>query len=287
MTHQDYKEMLPLYSLEVVEEAEGRALEQHLATCADCRGEVGQWRDTTSMLAYAASPASPAPELRSRIIEALRSSKRKPVARAASGSGGVVRERSTPGMKSAARDSKAVEFAPRSWKSEHKLLAIAASLALVALIASLFVIWSRNRSLQAEVTRLSSGLDQAQGKLSRLEQDSELINAPTLTVATLKGTSMARKAQGKLMYDQKTGRAIFTASNLPPAPAGMAYQLWYLAGKHPTPGAVFNIDASGNASMRDQLPPEARTVTAFAVTLEPAKGASAPTGKMYLVTPPS
>ena len=173
----------------------------------------------------------------------------------------------------------------RSWNLQQKIFAIAASLAFVALLASLFVVWSRNQSLQAEVVRLSRGLDEAQDKLARLEQDSEILNAPTLAIATLKGTAMAQKAQGKLMYDQKTGRAIFTASNMPPAPAGKAYQLWYLTGNRALRGGVFSIDASGRATMRDQLPPEAREATAFAVTLEPETGVDAPTGEKYLLTP--
>jgi anti-sigma-K factor RskA len=74
---------------------------------------------------------------------------------------------------------------------------------------------------------------------------------------------------------------------MPPPPAGKAYQLWYLSGNRAMPGAVFNIDASGRAMMHDQLPPEARDATAFAVTLEPASGVNAPTGEKYLLSPAS
>lgn len=274
MSHEDYKELLPLYTLDILEEAEARALKEHLAICAECRSEVDGWRETTSALAYAAAPAEPSPELRSRILASVRSLS------APSASRGAAAEPVT-------RESNVVQMPVRSWTFPQKVLAIAASLAFVALLASLFVVWSRNQALEAEVTRLSQGLDQAQEKLARLEQDSEILNAPTLAMATLKGTPMAQQAQGKLMYDQKTGRAIFTASNMPQAPKGMAYQLWYIAGNRPMPGAVFNIDASGRATMRDQLPPEARNATAFAVTLEPEKGVDAPTGEMYLLTPAS
>jgi len=277
MNHSDIKEILPLYSLGAIEPAEVRALDEHLKTCAECRAEVDQWRDTTSALAYAAEAAEPSPEVRTRILEGVRSAKGQAATKQTEHSQG--RNSEPP--------SNVVRMPVRTWSVAQKSLAIAASLAFLALLASLYVVWNRNRTLQNEVARLSRGLDETQDKLARLEQDSEILNAPTLTVATLKGTPMAQKARGKLMYDQKTGRAIFTAADMPPPPAGMAYQLWYIAGTHVMPGAVFSTDAAGRAMMRDQLPPEARDATVFAVTLEPASGVNTPTGEKYLLSPAS
>jgi anti-sigma-K factor RskA len=278
MSHEEYKEMLPLYCLGTVEEAEVRVLKEHLTICAECRAEVDQWTDTTSALAYAAAPAEPSPEVRARILENVRSMK----AQAGITKPGPTDER--PKLKSEPATN-VVQLPVRSWSSQQKVLALAASLAFVALIASLYVVWSRNQALQANVARLSRELDEKQRRLASLEQDREILTSPTAAVAMLKGTPMAEKAQGKLMYDQKTGRAIFMASDLPPAPAGKAYQLWYIAGTHVMPGSVFNIDASGRAMMHDQLPPEARDATVFAVTLEPANGVNAPTGEKYLLSP--
>jgi anti-sigma-K factor RskA len=282
MSHEHYKEMLPLYSLGTLEEAEERALTEHLTTCVECRAELDEWCDTASALAHAAGPAEPSPELRSRILEDVRSLNAQPATVGVRSS--RTRETQNPSAESASADSNVMHMPVRSSNFRQQVLAVAASLAFVALLASLFVVWSRNQALQVEVARLSRGLDEAQDKLARLEQDSEILNAPTLAVATLKGTAMAQKAQGKLMYDQKTGRAIFTASNMPPAPAGKAYQLWYITGNRAMRGAVFSVDASGRATMRDQLPAEARDATAFAVTLEPAPGVDAPTGEKYLVS---
>jgi anti-sigma-K factor RskA len=282
MNHEDYKEMLPLYSLGTVEEAEAREIEDHLKTCAECRAGVDDWRDTTSVLAYAAAPAEPSPELRSRILENVRSSN----SQAATRKSGALKYETNKKLEVRSETAANVTRMPvRSWSVAQKTLAIAASLVFVALLASLYVVWSRNRALQTEVAILSRGLNETHDKLARLEQDIELLNAPTLAVATLKGTPMAQRAQGKLMYDQKTGRAIFMASDMPPAPPGKAYQLWYIAGTHVMPGVVFHTDAAGRATMRDQLPPEALNASVFAVTLEPASGVKAPTGEKYLLGP--
>jgi len=282
MNHEDYKEMLPLYGLGTVEDAEARAIEEHLTTCAECRAEVDDWRDTTSALAYAAMPAEPSPELRSRIIERVRSLN----AQSAGTEAGVHSHQTDHRSKSKSEPaSNLVRLPERRWSFRQKLFAIAASFAFLALGASLFGVWTSNQRLQGEVGLLSRALDQSQRKLATLEQDREILSSPTVAVAMLKGTPMAQKAQGKLMYDQKTGRAIFMASDMPPAPAGMAYQLWYIAGTHVMRGAVFNTDAAGRVMMHDQLSPEARDATVFAVTLEPASGVDSPTGEKYLLSP--
>lgn len=282
MNHEDYKEMLPLYSLGSVEHAEAMALIEHLPTCAECRAELDHWRDTTSTLAYAAGPAEPSPEVRSHILESVRSLNAQPVGTEAGIHGhqtdNIPKSKFEP-------SSNLVRLPERGWSFRQKILAIAASLAFLALGASLFSVWTRTQRLQAEVALLSHVLEESQRKLAGLEQDREILSSPTVAVAMLKGTPMAQKAQGKLMYDQRTGRAIFMASDMPPAPAGMAYQLWYIAGTHVMPGAVFSADASGRAMMHDQLAPEARDATVFAVTLEPASGVTSPTGQKYLLSP--
>jgi len=103
-------------------------------------------------------------------------------------------------------------------------------------------------------------------------------------VTALAGTDLATRAHGKFVYDRDTGRAMLMAYDLPPAPAGKAYQLWFIAeGKPPMPGRVFNTGAAGRAEMHEQLPVEARAASVFAVTLEPAGGVAAPTGGKYLL----
>ncbi|HYP54477.1 MAG TPA: anti-sigma factor, partial [Pyrinomonadaceae bacterium] len=102
--------------------------------------------------------------------------------------------------------------------------------------------------------------------------------------ATLAGSKLAPGAHGRVTFDPRTGRALLVASDLPPAPAGKAYQLWFIKGAAPpVPGRVFQTDASGRGSLRDQAPPRGLDADTFAVTLEPEQGVTAPTGQIYLV----
>ena len=170
--------------------------------------------------------------------------------------------------------------------------AIAASLAFIALVVSLLVLWNRYSTMQQEMAQLSARLNQAQGELARereqLAHEREaiaLITQPDTRMATLAGTEIASSAHAKFVFDRNTGRAMLMADNLPAAPAGKAYQLWFIAeGKSPMPGQVFTPDASGHAEMRDEVPAEARNATIFAITLEPSEGMPAPTGPKYLLS---
>jgi hypothetical protein len=173
---------------------------------------------------------------------------------------------------------------------------LAASLVFVALIIALILLWNRYGTMRREVARLSGQLKQTQGELTREretvtrnQEALKLLTAPDARMATLAGTEIATNAHAKFVFDRQTGRAMLMADNLPPAPAGKAYQLWFIAnGKPPMPGRVFTPDASGRAEMHDEVPAEARNTNAiFAVTLEPSNGTTAPTGEKYLLSAPS
>ena len=99
----------------------------------------------------------------------------------------------------------------------------------------------------------------------------------------LTGTAAAQKARGTFVFDQQTGSAMLMTDALPAAPAGMAYELWFIPKGHlPMAGKVFSVDASGRATVSDLMPPEAREKAVIAITLEPKHGSAQPTGAIYL-----
>jgi anti-sigma-K factor RskA len=289
-THEDYKEMIAAHALGALETAEARELNAHLATCAECRAELASWQDTAASLAYAVPSIEPSAELRSRLLTSVRAEGSKSLSRTALKDNERVERRV---VEPSQDKSNVVPFEKPARRARGKVWmmgAMAASLAFIALAVSLVLLWNRYNTMQQEMARLTDQLGQAQGELARERQTlarereaKELISAPEAQIMTLAGTEMATRARAKFVYDRKTGRAMLMADDLPPAPAGKAYQLWFIAeGKPPMPGHVFNTDSAGHAEMSDQLPEEARGATVFAVTLEPSGGVSAPTGAMYL-----
>jgi hypothetical protein len=287
--HADYQDILALAALDSVDDADDlRSLDAHLAACAVCRAELRELRDTAAALAFDAPAVRPSPELRSRLLASL---KRTPQERSG------VREADERDTRDATRRSNVVSFEEARRDSRRVIFsrpafalgAIAAALVVCALAAATVVLWQRNTVMKSQLASLSTALNetrgemgQMRGELARAREERELLSAPDARTADLSGTRMAEGARARLTYDERTGEALLTATNLPPAPAGKAYQLWFIAGGKPMPGSVFNVDAQGRAEMHDQIPPEGRRAQLFAVTLEPAGGTSAPTGEMYL-----
>ena len=283
--------MIAAHALDALDVAEARELEAHLSECAACRAESDSWQETAAALAYAAPSAAPSAGLRSRILESVRAGDGAKAAPSAVIKEDVKVKGSAP--ESPKKTSNVIAFekpARRTWSAASKVGALAASLAFIALAASLILLWNRNNEMRQELAQLTDRLSQSQEELARdravlarEREAKELIAAPEARIMTLAGTEMATRARAKFVYDRDTGRAMLMADDLPPAPTGKAYQLWFIAeGKPPMPGQVFNTNASGHAEMSDQLPTEARGATTFAVTLEPSTGVPAPTGPMYL-----
>lgn len=243
MAHEDYKAMIPAHALSALDAEEARAMNQHLSECAECRDELADWESTASALALNAEPVEPSPQVRDRIMGAIRTD---------------------------VASEKVVEFPARRsvWTSFGSLGAIAAVVLFAALIVSVVVLWQQNRAMRDQIARSDAFV--------------KLLTAPGTRMAELAGTVQASGATAKIAYD-KTGHAMLMAKGLPPAPQGKEYQLWYIVGtKPPMPGKSFATDATGQGTLTDQMPNEAMDSAVFAITLEPTGGLPAPTGEIYL-----
>jgi len=281
MVHQDYKELLAAKALTALDAEDARALETHLESCVDCRAELVEWEQTAAFLAMDADPVEPSPELRQRILTS--------VSRAARD--GEFAQTGTDSFATPSRQTTESRVLPferpgarvSSWGSMQTIGAIAAGLALIALLASLVVLWQQNRESQSELARVSTQLLEANAQLSRQREAVALITSPGSRMAKLAGTKDAPGAHATLAYDQN-GHAMLMAKGLPAVPKGMAYQLWFIKDNKKMPGKVFTPDTAGNGMLQDEIPSVAREAGVFAITLEPESGVKAPTGSIYLVS---
>jgi anti-sigma-K factor RskA len=264
MAHDDYKAMLPALALTALDKQDERALKEHLAACEECAPEMDQWLATAAALAYESQPLEPSSELRERIVEAVR------------------REAIVPSV------ARVIPLRPRTarqMKGFRGFAAIAAALIFVALVAGLIILWRENRAARSEIARLGAQINNSQDQLHQQREILALLTRVGTRMAELAGTKDAPTAHAVLAFDNQSGNAVLVAQGLPPAPAGKAYQLWFIAGGKPLPGSVFKTDAAGNAVLHDQVPAGALDSAVFAVTLEPQGGVSSPTGAMYLLSP--
>jgi hypothetical protein len=294
--HDEYRDIIALAALDAAEGAELRDMEAHLAACAECRAELRELRGAASALALAAPPVAPSPELRTRLLASLKATPQETARVESTGSDAGRASNRAPNpttnpttnvvsLEDARRDPRRAFVSRRAFN----LTAIAASLLIVSLAVLSAVLWRRNAALNSAVASLSRALEGARGELGETRnelasarREREILISPEMRSAQLAGTKMAESARARLTYDERTGEAMFTAARLPPAPAGKAYQLWYIADGKPMPGSVFTTDAEGRAEMRASIPPEGLRAQVFAVTLEPAGGLPAPSGEVYL-----
>ncbi len=256
MTHEDYKELLAAKALSALDAADVRALTTHLGGCADCQSEMVELVDAAALLAYQAKPLEPSTKVREQILAS------------------VQREGNVLAFERPSRNI---------WSSLGSFGVLAATLAFMALIVGLAVMWQKNRTMQSELTRLQAEMKQTQAQRERERAMGELLTSPDGHMAKLSGTNVAPGAHAMLAYD-KSGHAMLMAKGLPSAPEGMAYQLWYIKDNKKMPGKVFTPDAAGNGMLEDQIPAVARDAAVFAITLEPKSGVQAPTGSIYLLS---
>src|SRR6266852_8921429 len=134
--HQQYQESLALHALDALHAADARSLEEHLASCAECRAALVEWRDATGLLAHASTPAAPSDELRARILGAARAETRVPQTETSA--------RVVP-----------MPIAPRRSNLWPSLLKIAKAIAIVGLLIGMIVFWRRDVRMQRDSARLT------------------------------------------------------------------------------------------------------------------------------------
>lgn len=345
MGHEEYKEMLELAALDALDEDGSGFLQRHLETCAECKVELAELRDTAATLVYLTPPAQAPAELRARVLDAIKvsgMSSSLDLGAADDDDEGEARRGADEPM---TVTTKVVPLLSgrRRWSTSSWVGAVAASIIFAILVVAIIVLWDRNREMQAELARLSKNNEEMQSELTRLSQrnnemrnelasltnpqneaqpqtdlppvrdnapegetpeqraaresnvnEQPIIAAPSITeppltaepdarVVALAGTDQAPQAHARLVYNSRTGVITLSVSGLPTQAAGKAYQLWYMVKGRPIPGAVFSTGPGGRAMMRGPMPAEARSATAFAVTLENQNGSNKPTGAKYLL----
>ena len=154
--------------------------------------------------------------------------------------------------------------------------------ALAAGLGAIVVGLSVSASYEKRLDALAREAAALTGTLAREQQVIALLRDPSTAIVTLAGLEPAPAARARVLWNAPAG-GLLVAAGLPAAPEGKTYQLWAIVGKEPPVSAgVFGVDAKGTGSLRVSALPGVGKVDVFAVTLEPAGGLPAPSGKMYL-----
>jgi anti-sigma-K factor RskA len=153
---------------------------------------------------------------------------------------------------------------------------MAAGIAAIAVGLAVSVAYDRRLAqLQREAATIREELNRQQAIMTLLQD-------PATRFVALGALEPAPGATARMVWHRTAG-GLLVVQGMPPAPLGKAYELWAIPpGGSPIPAGVFTVDAKGAASLRVSPVSAGTEVETFAVTLEPASGAPAPTGAMYL-----
>jgi anti-sigma-K factor RskA len=124
-----------------------------------------------------------------------------------------------------------------------------------------------------------------QERVAELQSAMGVLAAPDLVSIDLSGQAPAPAASARALWSRARGM-VFTASNLPPLPAGRVYQVWVVTAQAPISAGLLTPDPGGAGQTFFSTPPDIPPPAAVAVSIEPVGGVSAPTGQIYLVGKP-
>lgn len=201
----DVHHLAAAYALDAVDEAERRAFEAHYHECDICRADVVDHRETLAQLA-AASPASPSPDVRDRVLaEIARTRQLSPLV-----------------------PDGAIDLAVR--RRRRRTVAggvLAAAAAIVLFVAGAVVV---DRATGPDLgDEIAAVLDDPDARLVTL--------APDDTTGAVGSVRVA--------WSPTTGRAVVLGDDLAPAPDGRAYELWLIDDAGPQPMRLLDPAADG------------------------------------------
>jgi hypothetical protein len=269
MRCEELSERLPLLLVDLLEGDEAARVREHLNDgCPACAAELAAAREVLDLLPMALTPDNPSSSVRSRLIAAVKSEEAPP--------------RPVP--------------APAASRGPNWAYAMAAAAvaALIAVGITFSILTSRHgrqtASLRAAIAESRSELDRQSEEIrslgDRLREAGEsvrMIRAPGLSVIDLIGEGADARPTVRILWDRDRALWHLHASDLPPAPAGRTYQLWFVTPGDRISAALFNTDVNGEASLRVAVPSEVGLIVAAGMTEEPEGGSPQPTSRMRLL----
>lgn len=245
MGHEEFEGIAALDAIGAATAAEAGALRAHVSSCIPCRRARDDYNDAATAIALSLDPVQPPAGLRGRVVAA---------------------------------------YEPRGSRRPW-WLAVAATLFLALWgwrEMSVRAARENDASQRAEIERLRQENALLAQRTDKLSSEMAALSHATETFA-LTGQEVAPAASAKVFLEPGRRRAVVFFHALPVNPSDKSYQLWIITDK-PQSAGVFDITASGDASIAVENLPLSTEIKGLAVTLEPRGGVAQPTNTRFYVT---
>jgi anti-sigma-K factor RskA len=166
-----------------------------------------------------------------------------------------------------------------------------AGLAACALLALLYAMQLLDAQSELERSRdaLVARLEQQQRELRLMEEAFaaqqevvRILSSPHLVTVSLAATP-GSSGSARVLLDPLTGKVAVIGSGLPPPQAGRVYAVWAIRDDGtPEPAGLLAPAGERAFAVRMREVAEPRSVSEFAISIEPDGGASRPTGPVVL-----
>ncbi|MBI3967559.1 MAG: anti-sigma factor, partial [Chloroflexi bacterium] len=217
---------LAAYALGALPEDEHSEVEGHVRNCDECREILRGYEAVVSELAGAFEAPTSSPDLRDRIVSAVRNADGPTTASAApeplSGSTEASADRVSPVTPILGR---------RRWPT-RSALALAAMLAVTIGLGWYAVqLRSLSDNQASEIESLRERLAQQESQLATLTQGRRFVS--------LRGTQGAPAASA--VAAELDRRTVLVVDGLPPVPSGRVYQIWVIVGGVPRSAGILDL----------------------------------------------
>lgn len=250
MTHEDLKDLVPLFALDALPSEDELEVAAHVKSCAECSRLLAEHQETAGMLAFSTPSIQAPPSLRDRILQeasrtrAPQSAPARPVRKAA---------------------------ANRGWRWQWAG-GLAAACVFALVVGGLVV-----RQFGDQGARVS----QQEILLARQQEALSIISSPDSVVLPMSSSEEFPQAYGKAFVSDEDGRAAVIVSGLSDPDDDDVYTLWLIAEGQRRPITDFDVKEGAQTILVDR--PVGSDAT-LAVTREPNAGNESPQGPVVVQT---
>jgi len=156
---------------------------------------------------------------------------------------------------------------------------------VLAAVLLIFIVLEDNAELRHLARSLNGQIATLQSEVTQRDIMISSLTSTAVRILTLTGRGTTPEARGRIFWDEGQRHWVVYVNNLPPAPAGQTYQLWFLPkGGKPAGIGVFNTGKNSSAEVQIDLPDNLGDLMSAGVSMEPAAGVPQPTGPFALTT---
>ncbi len=252
-TCESLADLLAGVALDAASGEERVQVQRHVVACHRCAADLDELREAAAALGELVPQVAPPPALRERVLAAAQ--------RERPGGGSPVRKEPLP-------IARAVRRISPIW----------GAIAAAVIVSGGSLAWAA--SLQSQMAALTVQAQVAQAerdKAARYDRIVQVLASQQMESRPLTPAREGVRATGTIWLDPSSQSGMVMLHDLPPAPPGRGWQLWFVRGSQRVSGGMLRADETGSGYTLVQVPADLKSFDSIGITEEPASGSPAPT----------